>query len=170
MKSQKKNQKKNFFFQQNRKILIGPNFPVSLVRGRLALQIAFFRFFRTEKRKFRRKLPLETHFGTFWGILKKSIFPALRGQKGTKNVKKIEISKKMTMSALGDFHPQNDDFEFSNAEKRKFRKKIPLETDFQAYWTILKKSIFLAPKPSGGVGFFIYIWSIFPLNPLYICI
>ena len=50
------------------------------------------------------------------------------------------------MSALGNFDPQNDNLAFSNAEKRKFRKKIPLETDFQAYWTILKKSIFFGPK------------------------
>ena len=58
------------------------------------------------------------------------------------------------MLVLGDLHHQNDDFGFSDAEKWKFRRKIVLETDFGANWTILKKSIFLAPKPSGGVGFF----------------
>ena len=78
--------------------------------------------------------------------MEKSIFSALRGQKGTKNVTKIKISKKMTMSALGNLHTQNDDLEFSSAEKRKFWKKIPLETDFGAYWMILEKSIFLGPK------------------------
>ena len=61
-------------------------------------------------------------------------------------MKKIEIFKKTTMSNLGDLHTQNDDLEFSSAEKRKFRKKIPLETDFGAYWMILEKSIFLGPK------------------------
>ena len=50
------------------------------------------------------------------------------------------------MSALGDLHTQNDDLQFSSAEKRKFRKKIPLETDFGAFWMILEKSIFLGPK------------------------
>ena len=93
---------------------------------------------------------LETHFGSFWGTMIKSIFPALRGQEGTKNMKKIEISKNMTMSALGNLHPQNHDLEFSSAEKRKFRKKIPLETDFEAYWMILKKSIFLALRGQTG--------------------
>ena len=56
----------------------------------------------------------------------------------------------MTMSALVDLHTQNDDLEFSSAEKRKFRKKIPLETDFEAYWMILKKSIFLALRGQTG--------------------
>ena len=129
---------------------MGQRFPLSLVRGRLALQNDFFWFFRPEKRKFRRKIPLETYFGSFWEIMKKSIFSALRGQKGTKNVKKIEIFKKTTMSDLGDLHTQNDDLEFSSAEKRKFRKKIPLETDFEAYWMILKKSIFLALRGQTG--------------------
>ena len=129
---------------------MGRNFFVSLVRGRLALQNDFFWFFRPEKRKFRQKIPLDTHFGSFWVIMKKSIFSALRGQKGTKNVKKIKISKKMTMSALVDLHTQNDDLEFSSAEKRKFWKKIPLETDFEAYWMILKKSIFLALRGRMG--------------------
>ena len=78
--------------------------------------------------------------------MEKSIFSALRGQKGTKIVKKIEISGKMIMSALGDLHTQNDDLQFSSAEKRKFRKKIPLESDFGAFWMILEKSIFLGPK------------------------
>ena len=50
------------------------------------------------------------------------------------------------MSALGDLHTQNDDLQFSSAEKRKFWKKIPLETDFGAFWMILEKSIFLGPK------------------------
>ena len=58
------------------------------------------------------------------------------------------------MSALGNLHTQNGDLEFFSAEKRKFRKKIPLETDFQTYWMILKKSIFLGPKPRGGAVFF----------------
>ena len=56
----------------------------------------------------------------------------------------------MTMSALVDLHTQNDDLEFSSVEKRKFRKKIPLETDFEAYWMILKKSIFLALRGQTG--------------------
>ena len=56
----------------------------------------------------------------------------------------------MTMFALGDLHPGNDNFEFSNAEKPKFRKKIPLETDFQAYWTILKKLIFSGSQGPKG--------------------
>ena len=98
--------------------------------------------------------------------MKKSIFSALRGQKGTKIVKKIEISGKMIMSVLGDFHTQNDDLQFSSAEKRKFRKKIPLETDFEAYWTILKKSIFLGPKPGGGGGFFSVEMTFSPYCPL----
>ena len=68
-------------------------------------------------------------------------------------MKKIEISKKMTMSALSDYHPQNDDFEFSNVEKRKFREKIPLEPHFGTIWTILKKSIFFGPKLQGGGHF-----------------
>ena len=88
--------------------------------------------------------------------MKNRFFSALMGQMNPKNVKKIKNSQKMTMSALGNLHHQNDDFEFSNVEKRKFRKKIPLETDFQAYWTILKKSIFLGPKPGGGGGFFLW--------------
>ena len=71
--------------------------------------------------------------------MEKSNFSALMGKKKTKNVTKMRISKKMTMSALGNLHTQNDDLEFSSAEKRKFWKKIPLETDFEAYWAILKK-------------------------------
>ena len=59
-------------------------------------------------------------------------------------MKNIEISKKIIILALGDLEPQNDDLEFSSAEKPKFRKKISLETDFEAYWMILKKLIFLA--------------------------
>ena len=151
MKGKNKNRKKFFFFfHQNPKILMGQNFFVSLVRGRLALQNDFFWFFRPEKRKFRRKIPLETHFGSFWGIMEKSIFSALKSQKGNKNVRKIEISKKMIMSALGDLRTQNGDLQFSTAEKPKFREKIPLETAFEAYWMILKKSIFLALRGQTG--------------------
>ena len=102
---------------------MGQNFFVSLVRGRLALQNDFFWFFRPEKRKFRRKIPLETHFGSFWGIMEKSIFSALKSQKGTKNVKKIKISKKMTMSALGNLHTQNGDLEFFSCRKTKISEK-----------------------------------------------
>ena len=34
------------------------------------------------------------------------------------------------MSALGNLHRQNDDLEISSVEKRKIRKKIPLEKWF----------------------------------------
>ena len=34
------------------------------------------------------------------------------------------------MSALGNLHHQNDDLEISTVEKRKIRKKIPLENWF----------------------------------------
>ena len=81
---------------------MGQIFFFSLVRGRLAIQNDLFWFFRHKKPRSWQRIPLETHFEPFWGFLKKSIFSTLRGQKGTKNVKKIEISKKMIMSALGD--------------------------------------------------------------------
>ena len=110
------------------------------------LQNDDFEFSNAKKWKFRKKIPLETDFEAYRTILKKSIF---LGPK-TKNMRKIEISKNMTMSALGNLHPQNHDLEFSSAEKRKFRKKIPLETDFEAYWMILKKSIFLALRSQTG--------------------
>ena len=69
-----------------------------------------------------------------------------------KNEKNFENSEKMTMSAFGNVHRRNDDLEFSSAEKRKFREKIPLEPHFGANWTILKKSIFFGPKLQGGGG------------------
>ena len=46
----------------------------------------------------------------------------------------------MTISALGDLNPKNDDLEFSSAEKRRFRKKMALKTEFEAYWMIFKKT------------------------------
>ena len=56
-----------------------------------------------------------------------------------------------------DFHPWNGDSEFSNAKKWKFGRKLTLETHFQTYWTILEKSIFLAPKIGQNDGFTVKI-------------
>ena len=70
-----------------------------------------------------------------------------------KNVKKIWIFKKNTMNWIVDFHHKNGDFEFLDAKKWKFGKKITLETHFGTYWPILEKSIFLPPK-IGQSGWF----------------
>ena len=72
------------------------------------------------------------------------------------------------MSTFTNLHHRNDDLEFSSAEKRKFREKIPLEPHFGANWTILKKSIFFGPKPQGGGGaFFSVNLANFPLLAPY---
>ena len=146
---------------------MGPNFFFSAIGGHLHHQIDAFWFFWPTKRKFRWKILLQTYFGSFGGIMKNRFFPALRGQKGNKNVKKIENSKKMTMSAFYDLHHQNDNFEFSNVEKRKFRKKISLQTDVGPNWTILKKSIFFPQNlVGGGLVFFLWKWRYPPYCPL----
>ena len=67
------------------------------------------------------------------------------GENHIKNVQKNEIPKKNTMHQIGDLQIYNGDLEFFNTEKRKFGRKMALETHFGTYWTILEKSIFLAP-------------------------
>ena len=107
------------------------------------------------------------HIEELW---KNRFFSALGGQKDTQNEKNIENSEKITMSALGNLDHQNDDLKFSSAEKRNFWKKIPLERDFGANWTILKKSIFFGPKLQGGRGgapFFSVNLANFPLLAPY---
>ena len=69
------------------------------------------------------------------------------------------------MSARADFDHQIDDFQFFRPEKRKFRQKMVLETGFEEFWTILKKSIFLAQNRSGGAVIFPQIWGFFPYWP-----
>ena len=79
-KIEKKIEKKNFFRQKS-KIFEGAENFFSPIRAHSVPQNAVLWFFRGEKRKFRRKIPLGGHFGGFWAILEKSIFFRFWGSK-----------------------------------------------------------------------------------------